>query len=140
MQRFHVLLSLLTFVVLLTAAFQALLLGVGEFLLKRKRTHLIANRLPPLQTMEGCLFKLVWLGFILLSLVFITSLVFLDGIWSASLVEKTVLTLITWSVFLVLLLGRHFYGWRGRTAIRGTLLGMALLVVVTFSTRFLLNL
>jgi len=39
----------------------------------------------------------------------------------------------------LLLAGRHFYGWRGRTALRWTLSGFVLLLLAYVGSRFALE-
>ena len=53
---------------------------------------------------------------------------------------KTVLSLVAWAFFAVLLYGRWRYGWRGRLAVRGALAGYALLVLAYFGSKLVLEL
>jgi ABC-type uncharacterized transport system permease subunit len=50
-----------------------------------------------------------------------------------------VLSLAAWAVFLVLLVGRVRYGWRGRTAVNWTLLGFLILLLAYFGTKYVLE-
>lgn len=134
----HIGLSIVSFSVLFAAALQAILLAIGEYCLRTKRVTQRFVGLPPLQTMENLLFQLILIGFVLLSLVLITSMLSFAEFTSGTLLEKTLLALCAWSVFLFLLLGRFFNGWRGRTAIKGTLLGMFILMLSYFGTKLLL--
>src|SRR5690625_6666330 len=43
--------------------------------------------------------------------------------------HKTVFTVLSWLTFGALLVGRRLYGWRGRAAVRATLLGFILLLL-----------
>ena len=65
---------------------------------------------------------------------------FLEDIFAQHLVHKTVLSLTAWLVFAVLLWGRFQFGWRGRTAIRWTLSGFAVLLLAYFGSKFVLEL
>ncbi|MGR9099977.1 MAG: cytochrome c biogenesis protein CcsA, partial [Gammaproteobacteria bacterium] len=56
------------------------------------------------------------------------------------LVHKTVLSIIAWVVFFVLLMGRIRYGWRGQTAIRWTIAGFVLLLLAYFGSKLVLEL
>jgi ABC-type uncharacterized transport system permease subunit len=47
--------------------------------------------------------------------------------------------MLSWVVFAVLLLGRHFKGWRGRIAVRWTLSGFGFLILAYLGTRFVLE-
>ena len=48
-------------------------------------------------------------------------------------------TLISWALFGTLLIGRRLRGWRGRTALRLTLAGFAVLLLAYVGTRFVLE-
>jgi ABC-type uncharacterized transport system permease subunit len=51
-----------------------------------------------------------------------------------------VLSIVAWLVFGVLLYGRWKYGWRGRRAVNLTLIGMVVLVLAFFGSKFVLEL
>ena len=90
--------------------------------------------------MEVFLFELLWVGQVLLSLGIVAGLLFIDDIWGLDgVIHKTVFSLLAWIVFAVLLWGRHRLGWRGNTAIKGTLSGFALLIVGFYGVKFTLE-
>jgi len=127
---FHILLSVLTFGVLCFAGLLALLLAAQEYVLRHKKVMPMVRRLPALTSMETLLFQVIGLGFILLNGVLFSSLYFYRSIilWQQSHWPKFVTVGLAWWVFAILLLGRHFRGWRGRKAIYYTLLGVGLLL------------
>ena len=134
---FHILLSTLTFTVLCIAALQALSLAFQEYLLRHKRATGFINLLPPLETMEVWLFRIITIGFILLTIVLITSLWSFHPIWVSPLWQKTLLSLFAWLVFAGLLSGRCILGWRGWLAVRWTLCGVCLVIVTFFGSELL---
>lgn len=136
----HILLSMLAYSVLAFAALQALLLGLQVRELKHKHTRGLLDALPPLQTMEQMLFELIWIGFILLSLSILTGIVFLQDIFAQHLVHKTTFSICAWVIFAMLLCGRTFIGWRGKAAVRWTLIGFALLMLGYFGSKVVLEL
>lgn len=138
--RFHILLSVLAYAVLAMAAVQALLLAVQDRHLRRHRPGGFVRGLPPLITMEQLLFQMIGIGFVLLTFALITGSHFLSDIFAQRLAHKTVLSLLAWLVFAVLLWGRWRHGWRGRTAIRGTLAGFAVLLLAYFGSKLVLEL
>ncbi len=138
--RVHVLLSISAYSLLAVAALQALVLGLEEHLLRNRRPLRAIQALPPLQTLESLMFQLITLGFFTLSLGLVTGFMFLTDIFGQHLVHKTVLSLIAWVVFAVLLAGRYRYGWRGRTAIRYTLGGFFALMLAYFGSKVVLEL
>jgi ABC-type uncharacterized transport system permease subunit len=130
----HILSAVLAFSMLCLAAFQALLLSIQERMLRHKHAGGIINQLPPLETMENLLFQIIGLGFILLTLVLATSLFFFyELLASPQLQQKTLLALIAWIIFAILLGGRYLFGWRGRKVTYYTLSGVVLLVIIYFS-------
>ncbi|MGI9287017.1 MAG: cytochrome C assembly family protein [Pseudomonadales bacterium] len=136
----HILLSMLAYSVLTLAALQALLLGLQVRELKHKHTRGLIDALPPLQTMEQMLFELIWMGFILLGLSILSGVVFLQDIFAQHLVHKTTFSICAWVIFAMLLWGRTYFGWRGKTAVRWTLIGFALLMLGYFGSKVVLEL
>ena len=67
-------------------------------------------------------------------------MLFVQDLLAQRLVHKTVLSVLSWLIFGGLLLGRWRRGWRGTTAVRWTLVAMALLVLSYFGSKFVLEL
>lgn len=135
----HILVSILAFSLLNIAALQALLLTCQDFQLHRKRTNWFVRSLPPLETMEAILFEMIGVGFLLLSLSLVSGFLFVEDLFAQHLVHKTVLSILSWLVFAILLWGRLRFGWRGRTAVRWTLLGFAALLLAYFGSKLVLE-
>ena len=108
--------------------------------LKHRHTLGIIQILPPLQLMETMLFELLWIGVILLTISIVSGVLFIDDIFAQHLVHKTVLTIVAWVLFSVLLWGRHQLGWRSQTAVRFTLAGFAILMLAFFGSKLVLEL
>jgi len=136
----HVLISILAYSFITIAALQAGFLAYQDRQLKQRQTGGLIRKLPSLQDMEAFLFELVWVGQMLLSLTIATAFFFFNDIWGADgIIHKTVFSTLAWIVFAVLLWGRHQLGWRGQTAIRGTLSGFALLIIGFYGVKFALE-
>ena len=90
--------------------------------------------------MEKLLFQLIGAGFVLLSISLISGLLFVEDLFAQHLVHKTVLSIIAWFVFGILLAGRIWQGWRGQTAIRWTLGGFLALMLAYFGSKIVLEL
>jgi len=136
----HILLSILAYSLLMLAALEAGVLAIEDHLLRARRPLRAVQVLPPLQTLERLMFQLIGAGFFLLSLGLMSGMMFLNDIFAQHLVHKTVLSIVAWLVFAVLLFGRWRYGWRGRTAIRCTLGGFASLMLAYFGSKVVLEL
>lgn len=135
----HILLSVLAYGLLALAAFQAILLAIQDYRLRRHKPGGLLRALPPLAVMEGLLFQTLAAGFAMLSLALFSGMVFISDLFAQHLAHKTVLSIFAWIVFAVLLWGRWRFGWRGRTAIRWTLGGFTLLVLAYFGSKLVLE-
>ncbi len=99
------------------------------------------ERLPPLLVLERILFRILLAGFVLLTLTLISGVLFSEAVFGQPwrLDHKTVFSVIAWTVFAVLLVGRSLWGWRGRLAARITLGGFILLMLAYVGSRFVLE-
>ena len=134
----HIVLSIAAYSLLTIAAAQALLLSFGDNMLRGHHLRILKN-LPPLQTMEQLMFELLWSGLIFLTLSIASGFIWLTDISGPGLIHHTVITLLAWSVFAVLLWGRYQLGWRGTQASRWTLSGFGLLVIGYFGSKVVLE-
>jgi ABC-type uncharacterized transport system permease subunit len=135
----HILLSMGAAALLFAAAVTALLL---VFLDRRLRTRRIADLpsvLPPLDALEKVMFRLIGAGFVLLTLSLFTGFVFVTNLFAQHLIQKTLLSVMAWTIFGVLLIGRIRFGWRGRTALGWTLGGFGVLALAYFGAKFVLE-
>lgn len=137
--QLHVLASVMAYSILNLAAVQALLLALQDWHLRKKHPLPLLGALPPLQTMETFLFRLISAGFLLLSLSLLTGLAYVEDLFAQHLVHKTVLSILAWLVFALLLWGRAAHGWRGRTAMRWTLGGFFALMLAYFGSKIVLE-
>ena len=137
--KLHVSVALLSFAVLSIAAILAILLAIQERALRHRQFGAWLRALPPLTLTEALLFRLIGAGFMLLSLTLLTGILFVDNLFGQHLEHKTVLSIVAWLVFGVLLWGRWRHGWRGQRAVNLTLTGMAILLLAFFGSKFVLE-
>lgn len=135
----HILLSMGAAALLFAAAVTAGLLVYLDRRLRKRRLADLPSVLPPLDTLERVMFRLIGAGFVLLTLALLTGFIFVTNLFAQHLIHKTVLSLVAWVLFGVLLIGRFRYGWRGRAAVRWTLWGFGFLVVAYFGVKFILE-
>ncbi len=135
----HILLSILAYSLLIIATLQALLLAYQNYQLKHKHPTGLVRVLPPLQTMETLLFELLWVGQTLLTLSIVTGFIFIENLFAQQLAHKTVLSILAWCIYAVLLWGHVRMGWRGNTAIRWTLGGFFALMLAYFGSKFVIE-
>ena len=131
----HAWLALLAYATLAIGAVLALMLRVQERALRRRSFSRFSRRLPPLHELETLLFRTITAGFILLSATLLTGVLFVDDLLAQKLVHKTVLSVLSWLVFGALLLGRWRWGWRGKKAVRLTLIASVLLLLAFFGSK-----
>ena len=91
--------------------------------------------------MEKLLFRLIAFGFTLLTLTVLSGVVFSEQLFGTPLKwdHKTIFTMLSWLLFGLLLAGRRWQGWRGRTALSFTLAGFAILLLAYVGSRFVLE-
>ena len=142
----HVLVAVLAYSTLTIAAFHAVLMALQEARLHTRAAGggwlgSALDQLPALLTMEKLLFRVIWIGFILLSLTVLSGVVFSEQLFGRALRldHKSVFALLSWLLFAALLAGRRFQGWRGKTALRFTLAGFATLALAYVGSRFVLE-
>jgi ABC-type uncharacterized transport system permease subunit len=100
-----------------------------------------AGRTPPLLTLEAHAVQTIGIGFALLTLAVFSGVFFSEELFGTPLQfsHKIVFAILSWLVFGGLLLGRHFRGWRGRTALVWTITGFTLLLLAYLGTQFVLE-
>jgi ABC-type uncharacterized transport system permease subunit len=144
----HIAIAMLAYSTLTIAAFHAVLMTVQESRLHTgpggPKTGWFAaavDRLPALLTMEKLLFRLIAFGFVLLTLTVLSGVVFSEQLFGMAFKwdHKTVFTMLSWVLFGLLLAGRKWRGWRGRTALSFTLTGFATLLLAYVGSRFVLE-
>lgn len=131
----HILISAISYSLLTLAAIQALLLAIQNKQLRNRHPGGFVRALPPLETMECMLFRLIGFGYLLLSLSLVSGVPYTQNLLEQHLIHKTILSVSAWVVFAILLWGRWRFGWRGRTAIRWTLSGFAVLMLAYFGSK-----
>jgi ABC-type uncharacterized transport system permease subunit len=144
----HIAIATLAYSTLTIAAFHAVLMALQESKLHTRLSRqkigwfaLAIDRLPALLTMEKLLFRLIGFGFGLLTLTVVSGVFFSEELFGQAFKwdHKTVFTMLSWVLFGVLLAGRKWRGWRGKTALRFTLTGFTTLFLAYVGSRFVLE-
>lgn len=136
--RIHFLSAMLAYGLFTLAALHALLMGFAEKRLHQRSLSRGLIALPPLMTMEALLFRMVWAAFALLSIAVGSGVFFSDEIYGRPLMldHKTLFALVSWVLVAGLLIGRHYWGWRGRVAQRWLIAGFIALILAYVGSRF----
>lgn len=144
----HIAISILAYSTLTIAAFHAVLMALQESRLHARPSALNAgwlgmtlDRLPALLTMEKLLFRLIGFGFALLTLTLLSGILFSEQLFGMAFKwdHKNIFSILSWTLFGLLLAGRKWRGWRGRTALSFTLIGFATLLLAYVGSRFVLE-
>ncbi len=135
----HLVSSVLAFGFLSIAGVYAMFVAIIDHFLRRHLLSPLVKTLPALEVLENLLFKLISMGFVLLTVSLGSGLLFINDIFAQHLVHKTILSFLTWLLFGLLLFGRWRYGWRGSLAVRMTLAGIVLLILSYFGSKLVLE-
>jgi len=135
----HIFTSVIAFGVLSVAGVYAVFIALIDHLLRQHSFNRLVQTLPALETLEALLFLLIKVGFAVLTVALATGLVYVDDLFGQHLAHKTILSILAWLIFALLLWGRWKRGWRGRVAVRMTLAGIALLLLSYFGSKLVLE-
>lgn len=137
----HILAAMLAYSLFTIAALHASLMSFVEKNLHKARLPGLLQNLPPLLTMETLLFRLIGIGFVLLTVTLVSGSIFSEQIFGKpwQFTHKVLFGTLAWLVFGVLLAGRRMRGWRGKMAVNWTMWGFAFLLLAYLGTQFVLK-
>lgn len=141
MFRLHMLAAFVAYGLFAVAALHAILISLADKHLHKPVPPSMVAGLPPLLTLEKLLFRMVELGFLILTLTLLSGIFFSESIYGRAfpLTHMTVFGIASWVFYAVLLSGRRIYGWRGRTAIYWSLAGFVSLLLSYVGVMFVLE-
>lgn len=135
----HIMLAALGWAFLALSTVQAAVMTAQHRALHEHHTKGIVRYLPPLFSMEMWLFRMIFVGWIFLTLSLASGMIFLEDLFAQHLVHKSVLSILAWIMFSVLLIGRWRFGWRGSRALAWTTGGFISLVLAYFGSKLVLE-
>ena len=118
----HIGLSLFSYATLIIAALYALQLAFNQ-------------EMPPLMSIERKMFHITQIGVVLLTLTLCTGLFYMHNLFSMENIDKAVLSIVAWFVYIVLLWGHYHEGWRGRRVVWFNVAGAVILTLAYFGSR-----
>lgn len=138
-------LTIHTVVAFLGNAAFALAFGVGtmylvqEHYVKSKHLGGIFGRLPSLQTLDALNYKLITLGFPLLTLAIITGSLWAESAWGSywRWDPREVWSLTTWFIYAIIIHARLVAGWRGKRAAILSIAGFLIILAAFFGIKVL---
>lgn len=139
--RLHFVVAMLAYVLFTIAALHALLMMAMESWLHQGDLPASVGNLPPLIRMERWLFRLLLAAFVLLTATLVSGVFFSEALFGRAFQfnHKTFFALVSWVIFAWLLFGHWRFGWRGKKAIRLTLIGFISLLLAYIGTKFVLQ-
>lgn len=135
----HILFSIIALGILVLAAVQALITAIQNHVIKVHplQTYPILRSLPPVETMQAILFKILWAGFIVLSLSFLGAFLYIPDVWQHIQFSKLLLSILAWGLFATLLYGYHRSGWSSDMVTIRTIIGVLLLIIAYFGSKWI---
>ena len=135
----HIFVSFIALSILGMAAVQSIVITTQNYLLKRHplQTFPFLKMLPPVETMQESLFKVIWAGFVFLSFSFLGAFIFLPNVIQNIQASKLVLSSLAWVLFATLLYGYHRSGWSNEVVTTRTLIGVLLLMIAYFGSKWI---
>jgi cytochrome c-type biogenesis protein CcsB len=126
------------------AAF-ALAFGIGimylvqEHYVKSKHLGGLFQRLPSLQSLDEINYRLITIGFPLLTIAIITGALWADTAWGSywRWDPREVWSLITWLIYAIILHARLMAGWRGKRAAVLSIIGFLTILIAFFGIKLL---
>ena len=136
----HINVAILSYSLLTIGAILSIFILLFEKNLTTKILGNLTNNFS-LLSMEDFLFKIYWLGFILLSLTLLSGILFSNEIFGTTSIwnHKFIFSIMAWLAYGAMLFGRIQYGWRGKKAVIISLIAFIFLFLAYFGTKFVLE-
>ena len=136
----HINVAILSYSLLTIGAILSIFILLFEKNLTTKILGNLTNNFS-LLSMEDFLFKIYWLGFILLSLTLLSGILFSNEIFGTTSIwnHKFIFSIMAWLAYGAMLFGRIQYGWRGKKAVIISLVAFIFLFLAYFGTKFVLE-
>ncbi|HEQ1858926.1 TPA: cytochrome C assembly family protein [Providencia alcalifaciens] len=132
----HIGLALLSYATLLIAALYAFQVAIIDYQLKNKILKFSPD-MPPMMVIERKMFHVTQVGVILLTLTLCTGFIYMDNIFDKENIHKSVLSVIAWFVYVILLWGHFHGGWRGKRVLFFHVGGSLILTLAFFGNRLI---
>ncbi|WP_019028549.1 cytochrome C assembly family protein [Colwellia piezophila] len=130
----HISFALIAYCVLIIATLFAFQVTYINFKLKSKNLTAVAH-LPPLMQVEKQLFKILAVGTLILFISEVIGFAFLEGFLAKENAHKTVLSLLAFIIYSLILLGHFGRGWRGHRVLVLMVSASGLLTLAYFGSR-----
>lgn len=130
----HISFALIAYCILIIATLYAFQVTYINFKLKNKNLTAVQH-LPPLMQVEKQLFSILTVGTAVLFVSEIIGFAFLDGFLAKENAHKTVLSLLSFAIYCLILWGHFEKGWRGHRVLALMVSASGLLTLAYFGSR-----
>ena len=139
--KLHFVVAILAYALFTVATLHALLMLFLEKRLHAGTMPAELQGMPPLLRIERLLFQVLGVAFLLLTATLASGVLFSELLFGKAfqLSYKTVFAVFSWLIFGGLLYGQWKFGWRGKLAVRWTLIGFGLLLLSYVGSKFVLE-
>ena len=136
--KLHFVVAILAYSLYTVATLHALLMLFLEKHLHEGNLPPTLQGLPSLMRLEKLLFQLLGIAFLLLTATLVSGIFFSEDLFGKpfQVTYKTVFAALSWVIFGGLLFGQLRFGWRGKLAVRWTLIGFVLLLLSYVGSKF----
>ena len=131
----HISFALIAYCILIIATLYAFQVTYINLKLKNKNLTAVAH-LPPLMQVEKQLFSILTIGTAILFISEIIGFFFLDGFLAKENAHKTLLSLLSFALYCLILWGHFEKGWRGHRVLVLMVSASGLLTLAYFGSRF----
>lgn len=135
----HIIVAIVAYSLIAVGAVFALALSALDQRLRKHQPLGVMTSLPSVEALEAAMFQTISVGFALLTLTLFSGFIFVEDLVAQHLAQKVALSCLAWLILGILLAGRWWLGWRGRTAARWALGGFVLLGLAYFGSKFILE-
>jgi len=135
----HIVFSLASYGFLMLAGMQALILKYQISSVKNIHNSTILNSFPPIEEMGGIMYKLIIIGFILLTLSLLSGLPYTSSKSDMDIEQKILFSIIAWITFLYLIVKKSYYGIKDIADANMTIGGLIFLLLSYLGTKLLIN-
>lgn len=135
----HIVLMILSFGILAFAFCVSVAYLIQDFILRKKQTLQVSRRLPPLNTLDLLINRLVGLGFLFMTIGIISGSVWAARWWGHwwGWDPKQILALLTWIFYAIYIYTRTLSGWKGKRSVILIVVGFALILITFVGTNFI---
>ena len=135
----HIIFSLSSYGFLVLAGMQAFILRYQINSVKNIHNTSILNSFPSIEEMGNIMYRLIIVGFALLTLSLLSGIPYISGSVDIDIEQKILFSMIAWMTFLYLMLKKYYYGIKDIAAANMAIGGLIFLLLAYLGTKLLIR-